>query len=53
MNTSKSVGPCKTSVVNSFFVTPTNDAEVESLINKMNTSKSVGPYSIPTRPNIP
>ena len=36
------------SIVNSFFLTPINDEEVESLINKVNTSKSVGPYSIPT-----
>ena len=36
------------SIVNSFFVTPTNDEEVDSLIKEMNTSKSVGPYSIPT-----
>ena len=36
------------SIVNSFFLTPTNDEEVKSLIKEMNTSKSVGPYSIPT-----
>ena len=36
------------SIVNSFFLTPTNDEEVESLIKEMNSSKSVGPYSIPT-----
>ena len=36
------------SIVNSFFLTPINDEEVESLIKEMNTSKSVGPYSIPT-----
>ena len=35
------------SIVNSFFLTPINDEEVESLIKEMNTSKSVGPYSIP------
>ena len=33
------------SIVNSFFV---NHKELESLIKEMNTSKSVGPYSIPT-----
>ena len=36
------------SIVNSFFLTPINDEEVESLIKEMNTSKSVCPYSIPT-----
>ena len=36
------------SIVNSFFLTPTNDEEVKSLIKEMNTSKSVGSYSIPT-----
>ena len=39
------------SIVNSFFLTPINDEEVESLIKEikeMNTSKSVGPYSIVT-----
>ena len=35
------------SIVNSFFVTPINDEEVESLIKEMNTSKLVGPYSFP------
>ena len=35
------------SIVNSFFLTPINDEEVESLIKEMNTSKSVDPYSIP------
>ena len=36
------------SVVNLVFLTPINDEEVELLIKEMNTSKSVGPYSIPT-----
>ena len=36
------------SIVNSFFLTPVNHKELESLIKEMNTSKSVGPYSIPT-----
>ena len=36
------------SKVNSFFLTPVNHKELESLIKEMNTSKSVGPYSIPT-----
>ena len=36
------------SVISSFFVTPTNDEEVESLKKEMTTSKSVGSYSIPT-----
>ena len=36
-----------TSIVNSFFLTPRNDEEVESLIKEMNSFKSVGPYSIP------
>ena len=36
------------SVVNSLFLTPANDEEVESQIKEMNTSKSVGPYSMPT-----
>ena len=31
------------SVVNSLFLTPANDEEVESQIKEMNTSKSVGP----------
>ena len=35
------------SVVNSLFLNPTNE-EVESLKNEMNTTKSVGPYSILT-----
>ena len=35
------------SVVNSFFLTPINDEEVESMIKEMNTFKSVGSYSIP------
>ena len=30
-------------------LTPINDEEVESLITEMSTSKSVGPYSIPTK----
>ena len=34
--------------VNAFFLTPVNHKELESLIKEMNTSKSVGPYSIPT-----
>ena len=36
------------SVVNSFFLTPINHEELESLIKEMNTSESVSPYSIPT-----
>ena len=36
------------SIVNSFFLTPINHEEPESLIKEMNTSKSAGPYSIPT-----
>ena len=36
------------SIVNSFFLTPIKDEEVESLIKEMNSFKSVGPYSIPT-----
>ena len=36
------------SIVNSFFLTPVNHKELESLIKEMNTSKSAGPYSIPT-----
>ena len=31
-----------TSIVNSFFLTPTNDEEAELLIKEMNTPKSVG-----------
>ena len=31
------------SIVNSFFLTPINDEEVESLTKEMNTSKSAGP----------
>ena len=38
------------SIVNSFFLTPINDHEAESLIKEMNISKSVCSYSIP--PNI-
>ena len=41
-------GYLNASIVNSFFLTPTNDEEVESLIKEMSTSKSVSPYSIPT-----
>ena len=37
-----------TSVVNSLFLTPINDEQVELLIKEMNTSKSVGLYSILT-----
>ena len=37
-----------TSLVNSFFLTPTNDDEVELLIKEINTSKSVNPYRMPT-----
>ena len=36
------------SVVNSFFLTPINHEELESLIKEMNTSESVSPYSIHT-----
>ena len=36
------------SVVNLFFITSINDKEVEPLIKEMNTSKSVGSYSVPT-----
>ena len=36
------------SIVNSFFLTPINDEEVESMIKEMNTSKSIGPYSKPS-----
>ena len=36
------------SKVNSFFLIFINDEEVESLIKEMNTSKLVGPSSIPT-----
>ena len=35
-------------MVNSSFLSLINDEEVELLIKEMNTSKSVGPYSIPT-----
>ena len=35
------------SIVNSFFLTPVNHKELESLVTEMNTSKSVGPYSTP------
>ena len=35
------------SIVNSFFLISINDEEVESLIKKMNTSRSAGSYSIP------
>ena len=37
-----------TSVVNSLFLTPINDKQVELLVKEMNTSKSVGLYSILT-----
>ena len=36
------------SIVNSFFLTPINHEELESMIKEMNTSKPVGPYSIST-----
>ena len=36
------------SIVNSFYLTPINHKELESLTKEMNTSKSVGPYNIPT-----
>ena len=36
------------SIINSFFLTPLNRKELESLIKEMNTTKSVGPYSIPS-----
>ena len=35
-------------MVNLFFLTPIIDEEVESVIKEMNTSTSVGPYSVPT-----
>ena len=35
------------SIVNSFFLTPVNHKELESLIKEMNTSKSVGPSLYP------
>ena len=34
-------------IVNSFFLTPVNNEELESLTKEMNTSKSVGPYRNP------
>ena len=34
------------SIVNSFFLTTINQEELESLIKEMNSSKSVGPYTI-------
>ena len=43
--------PLNASIVNSFFLTPISDEEVQSLIKEMNSSKSVGPYSIPTSIN--
>ena len=36
------------SIVKSFFLTLINDEELELMIKEINTSKSVGPYSIPT-----
>ena len=39
---------CLISIVNSFFLTPINHRELESLIKETNTSKSVAPYRIPT-----
>ena len=36
------------SKANSFFLSPVNHKELESLIKEINISKSVGPYSIPT-----
>ena len=35
-------------IVNSFFLTPINDEELELLTKEMNTSQSVASYSIPT-----
>ena len=35
------------SIVNSFYLTPINHKELESLTKEMNTSKSVGPYRNP------
>ena len=47
--TNKTLKGClNVSVVNSFFLTPINHEELESLIKEMNTSESVSPYSIPT-----
>ena len=36
-------------VGNSFFLSPTDAKEIESIILSFNNSKSVGPYSIPIR----
>ena len=33
--------------ISSFFVSPTDEAEVTSIISQMQTGKSVGPFSIP------
>ena len=36
-------------VGNSFFLSPVNAKEIESIILSFNNSKSIGPYSIPIR----
>ena len=37
------------SVTNSFFLKPTNEEEVNSIIKQMKTNKAIGPNSIPTK----
>ena len=39
----------KNSVTNSFFLKPTNEGEVNSIIKQMKTNKALGPNSIPTK----
>ena len=37
------------SVTNSFFLKPTNEEKVNSIIKQMKTNKAIGPSSIPTK----
>ena len=37
------------SVTNSFFLKPTNEEEVDSIIKQMKINKAIGPNSIPTK----
>ena len=37
------------SVVNSFFINPVQESEIEKLINNLNQNKSLGPCSIPVK----
>ena len=39
----------KQKVINSFFLNPVQENQIEKLINNLGLNKSSGPYSIPTK----